>query len=91
MDSPAGIPEIVIENATQMMNGSGRIEVRNKSIMRILFVPNEKYENMKEVDKIKVFQRLIFFQIIFFPLIDYFYMTYSHFKKFPILQQIFLW
>ena len=47
--------------------------------------------NMKEVDKIKGFQRLLFFQIILFPLIDYFYMTYSHFKKFPILQQIFLW
>ena len=44
MDSPAGISEIVMENATQMMNGGGRIEVRNKSIMRISFVLNEKYE-----------------------------------------------
>ena len=47
--------------------------------------------NMKEVDKIEGFPRLLSFQIILFPLIDYFYMTYSHFKKFPILQQIFLW
>ena len=47
--------------------------------------------NMKEVDKIEGFSRLLSFQIIFSPLIDYFYMTYSHFKKFPILQQIFLW
>ena len=40
---------------------------------------------MKEADKIKGFPRLLFFQIIFFPLIDYFYMTYSHFNKSPIL------
>ena len=43
MDSPAGIPEIVI----QMMNGGGRIEIRNKSIMRTSFVLNEKYERSR--------------------------------------------
>ena len=47
MDPPAGMPEIVIENAAQMMNGSGRIEVRNKSIMRISFVLNEKQERSR--------------------------------------------
>ncbi len=39
--------------------------------------------NMKEVDKIEGFPRLLSFQIILFPLIDYFYMTCSHFKKSP--------
>ena len=47
MDRSAGIPEIVMENAVQMMNGSGRIEIRNKSIMRISFVLNEKYERVR--------------------------------------------
>ncbi len=41
--------------------------------------------NMKEVDKIEGFPRLLSFQIILFSLIDYFYMTCSHFKKSPIL------
>ena len=45
--SSCGHPEIVIENATQMMNGSGRIEIKNKSIMRTLFVLNEKYERSR--------------------------------------------
>ena len=41
--------------------------------------------NMKEVDKIEGFPRLLSFQIIFFLLIDYFYMTCSHFEKSQIL------